>query len=240
MYRPMDQGRITTLTPQEDEFALLLLGEPSLYRGFIDPRRLRDCGEQLWSGHEGTLERWQCFVRGLAASAPGSPVLLKSPNHTFRLPLLRSLFPGARFIWLGRHTGEVLASNERMWRAMMEVYGLWDCPAGALEGFLQDMVCAAAATIGRCLEEMPRERMLWVDFEQLRLNPKETLLRILSFLEARSSSGAPIGPEQVEEALARVPIHAGSRASLPEDASVASLENLMRAAGHRFGPTARC
>ncbi len=31
--------------PQEDEFALLLLGEPSVYRGFIDPRRLRECAE---------------------------------------------------------------------------------------------------------------------------------------------------------------------------------------------------
>jgi omega-hydroxy-beta-dihydromenaquinone-9 sulfotransferase len=236
--RPMDRGRIETHTPQEDEFALLLLGEPSAYRGFIDPRRLRDCGERLWSGNGGALERWQTFLRGLAATAPGSRLLLKSPNHTFRLPILRSLFPGARFVWIGRHTGEVLASNAKMWRAMIELYGLWDCPAGALEAFLQDMVRAGAATLARCQEEMPRERMLWVDFDQLRLHPQQTLLSILSFLDVASSPGTPVGSKQVDEALARIPIHAGSRASLPDDEHVAALEQLMAAARQRFGSTA--
>ena len=38
--RPMDAKRIDALSPQEDEFALLALGVPSVYRGFFDPRRL--------------------------------------------------------------------------------------------------------------------------------------------------------------------------------------------------------
>jgi omega-hydroxy-beta-dihydromenaquinone-9 sulfotransferase len=236
-YRPMDQGRIETHTPQEDEFALLLLGEPSAYRGFVDPRRLRDCGEHLWSGNQGTLGRWQDFLRGLAAGAPESRLLLKSPNHTFRLPLLRKLFRGAQFVWIGRHTGEVLASNARMWRAMMDLYGLWDCPPGALEGFLEDMVRAGTRALGRCLEEMPRERMLWVDFEQLRLQPRETLLRILTFLGATSSSGEQVSAQAVEQALAQVPIHAGGRASHPDHPDVAALESLMAAARQRFGAT---
>ncbi|HTW37331.1 MAG TPA: sulfotransferase [Steroidobacteraceae bacterium] len=225
--RPMDQGRIETQTPQEDEFATLLLGEPSAYRGFIDPRRLRQCGERLWAGGEGQLDRWQDFLRGLVAQAPASRLLLKSPNHTFRLPLLTSLFPAARFVWIGRHTGEVLASNARMWRAMMEVYGLWDCPPGVLEGFLEDMVRAGAAVLARALEEMPQERMLWVDFTELRARPRETLLEILGFVG--------LDPTDVDHALARLPIHAGSRSSLPADSSVRELESLMAAARKRFG-----
>ncbi len=237
-YRPMDEGRIETHTPQEDEFAILLLGEPSAYRGFIDPRRLRACGDHLWSGREGALVRWQDFLRGLAAGAPGVRLLLKSPNHTFRLPLLSRIFQGARFVWIGRHTGEVLASNARMWRAMMDLYGLWECPAGALEGFLEDMLRAGANMLRWCLEEMPTDRMLWTDFEQLRLHPRETLLRILQFVRATSSSGAQVGSREVEQALARIPLHGGSRVSLPGDPSVAELERLMGAARQRFGSTA--
>jgi omega-hydroxy-beta-dihydromenaquinone-9 sulfotransferase len=232
--RPMDQGRIETHTPQEDEFARLLLGEPSAYRGFIDPRRLRECGEQLWSGHEGGLDRWQDFLRGLVGSTPGSRLLLKSPNHTFRLPFLRRLFPGARFVWIGRHTGEVLASNTRMWRSMMDVYGLWDCPPDTLEGFLSDMVRASVTVLSRALEEMPPDHMLWVDFEQVRLKPRETLLGILAFLGA-SGSGGRTGAAEVESALARIPIHAGSRAGLPADPQVLELERLMARARERFG-----
>lgn len=234
-YRPMDRGRIETSSPQEDEFALLLLGEPSAYRGFIDPRRLRDCGERLWCGEEGPLRRWQDFLRGLAATAPGARMLLKSPNHTFRLPRLRALFPDARFVWIGRHTGEVLASNAKMWRAMMDLYGLWECPPGALEGFLQDMVRAGAAALGRCLEETPRDRLLWLEFEQLRLHPRETLLRVLSFLGADSRAADGAGTRGVDEALANIPIHSGSRAGLPDDPHVAALERAMAAARQRFG-----
>src|SRR6185437_4468898 len=91
--RPMDRGQIATHGPQEDEFALLLLGEPSIYRGFIDPRRLRTCGREQWAetppvpapAASATLPRWQAFVRGIAAGS-ARRLLLKSPNHSFRLP----------------------------------------------------------------------------------------------------------------------------------------------------------
>ncbi len=236
--RPMDQGRIATRGPQEDEFALLLLGEPSAYRGFIDPRRLRECGRLLWSGGEGPLMRWQDFLRGIAAAAPGARLLLKSPNHTFRLPLLRTLFPRARFIWIGRHTGEVLASNRKMWRAMMELYALWDCPPQAVEGFLQDMVRACTAVLGRCVEEMPPERMLWVDFEQLHANPREVLLRVLGFIDASPTHDAQAAAQAADRALERVPVHAGSRAPLPDDPDAHELEAAMAAARQRFDGSA--
>ncbi|HVS77961.1 MAG TPA: sulfotransferase, partial [Steroidobacteraceae bacterium] len=119
--RPMDQGLIATEGPQEDEFALLLLGGRSIYRGLIDPRRLLECGAASWSGPgSDDLGRWQHFVGGVAGGGNGR-LLLKSPGHTFRIPTLRTLFPRARFIWIGRHPGEMLASNARMWSAMTSV-----------------------------------------------------------------------------------------------------------------------
>ncbi len=236
--RPMDDGRIATLGPQEDEFALLLLGEPSAYRGFIDPRRLRECGELLWSGAEGTLSRWQDFLRGVAAASPGARLLLKSPNHTFRLPLLSALFPRAQFIWIGRDTGEVLASNRKMWRTMMELYGLWECPPHAIEGLMRDMVRACAAVLGRCVDVMPQDRMLWVDFEQLHAHPKEVLQRVLRFIAPSPAHDAQAAARAIDLALTRVPIHPGSRAPLPNDPDVHELEAAMAAARQRFDGSA--
>src|SRR5215472_10769897 len=69
--RPMDAGIISSRSPQEDEFATLLLGEESVYRGFIDPRRLPECAARLWSADDkadaSSLSRWQIFLRGVAA-----------------------------------------------------------------------------------------------------------------------------------------------------------------------------
>jgi omega-hydroxy-beta-dihydromenaquinone-9 sulfotransferase len=232
--RPMDEGFIATQGPQEDEFAILLLGEPSIYRGLIDPRRLLECGGAAWAGSAGPLERWQEFVRGVAGPGDGR-LLLKSPGHTFRIPMLCKLFPGARFIWIGRHPGEVLASNLRMWSAMIRVYALWDCPVGTLEELLREAVRACAGVLERCVEEITRERMLWVDFEALLTDPERVLRQILRFTGERPGGSEHSRAADIERALASVPIHRGERAAMPDDESVLQLDRLMRAARQRFG-----
>jgi omega-hydroxy-beta-dihydromenaquinone-9 sulfotransferase len=236
MTRPMDQGTISALGPQEDEFALLLLGEPSVYRGFVDPRRLRECGERLWRADEGALPRWQQFVRGVAAGFPGTRLLLKSPSHTFRLPHLGALFPQAQFVWIGRHTGEVLASNLRMWSAMMQRYALWQCPDAALEEFLNDMIGACTRVLEWSLANLTRERLLWVDFEALRTDPRTVLAAVIRFAykNADPSVRAQVAA-RIDPALDAVPVLPGERAELPAWPGVRELEQLMLAARARFG-----
>jgi hypothetical protein len=231
--RPMDQGVIAAESPQEDEFALLLLGEPSLYRGLIDPRRLLECGDEAWSREGGSLERWQHFVRGIAAG--GGRVLLKSPGHTFRIPTLRRIFPGARFVWIGRHPGEVVASNVRMWTAMMGLYALWDCPDDMLQRFLREAVRACKGVLERCVAEMTREQLLWVDFEALQTDPERVLRQILHFAGERRGRSERALAADIEAALSSVPIHRGERAGMPDDEFVLQLDRVMQEARCRFG-----
>jgi len=235
--RPMDRGVIATEGPQEDEFALLLLGEPSIYRGLIDPRRLQECGAAAWStgeGDEDGLARWQSFAAGVARGT-GARLLLKSPGHTFRIPILRRLLPRARFVWIGRHPGEILASNVRMWTAMTDVYALWDRSEEVLRRFLQDAMRACGGVLERCIAEMTREQMLWVDFEALQTDPKRVLRQILQFAGDRPGRGQQSLTADIEAALASIPIHRGERAAMPDDESVLQLEKVMRAARQRFG-----
>lgn len=237
--RPMDRGLIATEGPQEDEFALLLLGESSIYRGLVDPRRLPECGGAAWSEHGqvdgGSLERWQSFVGSVAASGGGARLLLKSPGHTFRIPTLRKLFPRARFIWIGRHPGEVLASNVRMWTAMTSVYALWDCPDDTLHVFLREAMRACSGVLERCIAEMTREQMLWVDFEALQTDPERVLRQILQFAGDRPGRDERSLTADIEGALSSVPIHRGERAAMPDDESVLQLDRIMHSARLRFG-----
>ncbi|HEY1890838.1 MAG TPA: sulfotransferase [Steroidobacteraceae bacterium] len=230
--RPMDRGLIATEGPQEDEFALLLLGEPSIYRGLIDPRRLLECGGVAWSGDGGSLERWQAFVGSLGGNGR---LLLKSPGHSFRIPTLRRLFPRARFIWIGRHPGEVLASNVRMWTAMTNVYALWNCPGDILQRFLREAMQACAAVLERCIAQMTREQMLWVDFEALQTDPERVLRQILQFAGGRPGHDEQSLTADIETALSSVPIHRGERVAMPDDESVLQLDRVMRAARRQFG-----
>jgi hypothetical protein len=228
--RPMDQGTIATHSPQEDEFALLLLGGESAYRAFIDPRRLAECAASLARAQASDLLRWQDFMRGLVSTQAPSRLLLKSPGHTFRVPLLRDLFPQAKFVFIGRHTGELLESNRRMWRAMMDTYALWACPPDALEIFLEEALGVYARVVEQCLEEMPRERMMWLDFETLRSDPGATLRSVLSFLNVPDEKIC----QATDEALMRVKVHPGQRAALPAVPIVERVEMLRKAARERF------
>ena len=237
--RPMDAGIISSRSPQEDEFAALLLGEDSVYRAFIDPRRLRECGARLWGADASgdvisSLHRWQAFIRGIAAEGQPRRLLLKSPNHTFRMLALRHSFPRAQFIWMGRSSRELVASNLKMWRAMMERYALWSCPQGLLEQFLHEALGASVAALTRCCEELSPAQMLWVDFDEFRTDTERMLRIILDFLQL-DLGAAGERDARISRALQNTTVHSGSRLLSPADPAGAQLDALMARARQRFG-----
>ena len=170
--RPMDGMTIDSLSPQEDEFALLATGVPSVYRGFFDPRRLPELTQCLdpsfWSYDrpEGWLSVWRQFLAGVADGRHGR-LVLKSPNHSFRINTLAECFPGATFIWLVRDPAETYFSNRKMWIAMFERYALWKWDDSVVDEFL----CKAFKYASECLLQatrlLPKECLSVVPFEHL-------------------------------------------------------------------------
>jgi hypothetical protein len=121
-----------------------------------------------------------------------------------------------------------------MWTAMAERYGLWGCPPGTLNDFLREVLRACAGVLTRCLDDMPPESMLWIDFEALCSNPRQTMQEILRFLGPYPSVDEQTVAARLDQALRRVPVHHGSRASLPDDVGALELERLRAAARRRF------
>lgn len=187
MQRPMDAGWISPHSPQEDEFALLLQGAPSLYRGFIDPRRLPDLARELLDsrqaqGQEPWVAAWLEFLAGVEQQAQGRRLVLKSPNHVFRLPAIEQAFPGAPWVWIGRPAAEVWHSNLRMWRTMADTYGLWPVPEGKIEAFLEACMARYVAVLDAAVAALPVGRVLWVDFEELYGEPSALWPRLAAKL----------------------------------------------------------
>jgi hypothetical protein len=178
--RPMDEGSIGTFTPQEDEFAALLLGESSVYRAFLDPRRfeeliplLREWREPLNPRLPPLSSRWEVFLKAVTQRKPG-PLLLKSPNHSFRLPWLAQRFKAAQFIWLTRSKSDVMASNLRMWTAMIERYSLWRGDPRMLHQFLDDALTNHDDILDWAREAIP-DRIHIFPFERV-INDRASLV----------------------------------------------------------------
>jgi hypothetical protein len=136
-------GRVST-GPQEDEFALPLLGAPSFYRGLIDPRRLRELSDEHLGAAVGALLAWSAdwlrFLAAFESQGQDWPLVLKSPNHSLRWHLLQTLMRKSVRIWAGRPLPTVLYSNLGIWHSMFQQYALWHCPEGEYEIFLRRFI----------------------------------------------------------------------------------------------------
>lgn len=121
--RPMDNMRFGWERPQEDEFALALLGLPSTYTDFAFPGRPpMHPGALDLSGLTPTqLANWKrLFVRFLkeVTLRTGKQLVLKSPPHTARVPTLLEVFPDAKFVHIVRDPRVVFPSTVNLWKAM--------------------------------------------------------------------------------------------------------------------------
>jgi hypothetical protein len=178
--RPMDGLMVDASSPQEDEFALLMLGVPTVYRGFLDPRRLPELSQWLnpdnWSNVEpaGWLETWKAFLGSVMVNKPGR-LLLKSPNHSFRIQALMNVFPNASYVWLVRDPVEAWHSNYKMWRSMCRTYGLWHCDEAVLDAFLRDAFHYAGECLSTVAARLPTDRLAVLDFAHLAADPVESV-----------------------------------------------------------------
>jgi omega-hydroxy-beta-dihydromenaquinone-9 sulfotransferase len=180
--RPMDGLEIRADSPQEDEFALLTLGAPSAYRAFLMPHRLGELTPTLdadwWQAQGDWLAVWERFLRGVwrTTPSPQAPLILKSPNHSFRLPAIMARFPATRVVWMARPAADVFVSNRKMWRAMFEAYAVTAPDWSALDAFLARALAAAADMLDWCAAQVPAEQWLIVRQAQLQAQPESTVL----------------------------------------------------------------
>ena len=129
--RPMDNVRVGWKQPQEDEWALCLLGLPTVYRTIAFPRRLPQCPESL-ALHDlpaAEVQQWnQTLIKFLKSVMVGqegeSRLVLKSPTHTARIAHLQKLFPRARFVHVVRDPLSVFPSTMRLWTRLATDHGL--------------------------------------------------------------------------------------------------------------------
>jgi hypothetical protein len=130
--RPMDNMKVSFTRPQEDEFALCMMGQPSPYltiafpnhppqdQEALDPERLPPRARAAWK------KAFVGFLRRLTFR-DGRRLVLKSPTHTSRIPTLLELFADAQFVNIVRDPFVVYPSTINLWRALYRTQGL-QCP----------------------------------------------------------------------------------------------------------------
>ena len=124
--RPMDNMAAGWQRPQEDEFALGILGLPSPYLSMMFPKRGPVYPEYL-DLHDlpaAHVEQWQQqllkFFRRITFRDPRR-IVVKSPPHTARIRTLLELFPDAKFVHIVRNPYDLYVSTMNLWKSLNEV-----------------------------------------------------------------------------------------------------------------------
>lgn len=186
--RPMDNMPFGWERPQEDEFALALLGQPSTYTDIAFPdREPKDRGALDLSGlTPKQLAEWKrVFVRFLkeVTVRTGKRLVLKSPPHTARVPVLLELFPDAKFVHIVRDPRAVFPSTVNLWKALARGHGLQrpTCPG------VEEKVLREFEVIYRRLEEarplFKPGQFAELRYEDLVRDPVGELERVYATLE---------------------------------------------------------
>jgi hypothetical protein len=128
-HRPMDNMAAGWERPQEDEFALCMMGQPSPYltigfpnhgpqhANYLDLEGLSPRALAAWK------KTFLGFLRRLTFKDPRR-LVLKSPPHTCRIRVLLEMFPDARFVHIMRDPYVVFPSTVKLWKSLYETQGL--------------------------------------------------------------------------------------------------------------------
>ncbi|MCY2946413.1 MAG: sulfotransferase [Planctomycetota bacterium] len=186
--RPMDNMASNWDLPQEDEFALALLGLPSPYLSIAFPNNAPTDDEafELDKLSPKSRARWnRGFLRFLREISwkDSRRLVLKSPPHTFRVKHLLKLFPRARFVHILRDPYVVFPSTVNLWKTLQMTHGV---QVPRFEG-LEDRVFNTFVRMHKVLDEarplLNPNRFVEIKYEELVAEPMVQLEKIYSQLQ---------------------------------------------------------
>ena len=213
-YRPMDNMLYSWASPQEDEFALFATGAPSAYEAVIFPSLMRNARLLLDVRQRSPeeLNRWkdslQYLLRLLTVQQQGQTMVLKSPPHGFRLPILPQLFPLARYVILERNPYEVFASNLKLWHSLIDLYGVEPASQEEIETFVLAAYVLHEDAIAEGVRDIDPRLIARVRYEALIADPVRQMALLYEQLDLKDFAAAQ---PNIERHIASVAYHKRNR-----------------------------
>jgi omega-hydroxy-beta-dihydromenaquinone-9 sulfotransferase len=179
--RPMDNMKAGWALPQEDEFALMNLGAPTPYLRLLFPCNGCPFENTLGSGSftDEQLDRWKYlfdwFLKALTYKS-GKPLILKSPPHTGRLGILKSMYPDAKFVHIVRDPRKLFPSTMKLWNSLDFVQSL---QVGDYQEELKEFVLRSLVTMYDSFEldrkQIGPDQLMDIHYEDLVRDPIEVV-----------------------------------------------------------------
>lgn len=180
--RPMDDVPLRPELPQEEEVALAAMDGPSFLNCLYFPREMNRIfrEEVLFEGESARrVKKWQraylYYLRKLSLRYPNRRLVLKNPANSARIPLLREMFPGAKFVHIHRDPYEVIASTSRLYQRMLDEVALQPYRREDLNEHVAWAYSRVMDVLLRDLEALPDSDRVEIGYSDLVDRPGDTL-----------------------------------------------------------------
>ena len=124
--RPMDDVKVDSDLPQEEEYMITALSTYSYYQCYFFPRKLVETFKSNAMVNAGISGKWEklylFLIKKITFACKGQQIVLKNPVNTVRIARLLKLFPSAKFIYMHRNPEEVLKSTYKLFDRFLELY----------------------------------------------------------------------------------------------------------------------
>lgn len=188
--RPMDNMEWPMSAPQEEEIPLAKLTPYSWYLQFLFPQQALETFVRnvLLDGapQKAYLEvqrKLMQLVKVASVHAQGKRLLLKNPVSTARIPMLRQLFPNARFIFVHRNPYEVFPSTVNLHRKILGITSLQTYTEESIEANVLEIYPKLLERYLHDIKEVPANRLVEVGYQDLVDNPHNCLANVYRQLE---------------------------------------------------------
>jgi hypothetical protein len=185
--RPMDNIPAGWSLPQEDEMALLLLtlmspylmlahqGAPDKTCRFFDLKQLTPDERRRWQ------DAFMTFVKKLTVR-DNKPIVLKSPSHTFRIPVLLEMFPNAKFVYIYRDPYAVFSSSMHLRKTLFLENGLGTANLKGMDEEIFQVYSNCIDTYENTKQLIPAGRLHEMKFEDLEADPMGQMKQVYDAL----------------------------------------------------------
>jgi hypothetical protein len=172
--------------PQEDEFALCMLGQPSPYLAIAFPNSPRSKSHALELDLKPQeLKQWKrAFLRFIQQLRFKNPrrLVLKSPPHSCRIRVLLELFPKARFVHVVRNPYVVFPSTVNLWKSLYRTHGLQRPSFAGLEEQVLETFVHLYSRLNEERELIPQSQYYELRYEDLVRDPVSQMQALYTHL----------------------------------------------------------
>ncbi|TFF98223.1 MAG: sulfotransferase [Promethearchaeota archaeon] len=183
--RPMDNMKLGTLKPQEDELTMSNLSMYSFYNAFYFPRKMIEHFYRyvMFEGiKDGIQDKWMETYVNLLKKATyymhGRRLILKNPSHTARIPVLLEMFPDAKFIFISRNPYVIYPSMVNFYDTAIKYFILQTISDEEIDKNLRLIYKMMMESYFEDKELIPEGNLIEVRFSELQRDPLDLVERI--------------------------------------------------------------